>query len=105
MSCKCGPNCLRRQGRRRECQTCNRPRGAARVGFRDGRKVTLARAGDNAENPGARDAGESFGYTGGKLGVFMQGAASYRNGQPPPLRDTVFKVGYEWAESESHAAY
>ena len=114
MSCKCGPNCLRRQGRRRECQTCNRSRAkskAAKSGREvvsdGGRFVKFLGAGDSAANPDAREAGLAMGYTGGKLGVFMQGAANYRNGMPPPLRESAFSDGYKWAESqdeESHAA-
>lgn len=106
MSCKCGDNCLRKQGRRSECYSCGKARhnnsgngaGAPRpVVIRDGRKVYLN---VGSASPRAKTAGRELGYSGGRLGVFMQGAGAFKVGRDVGGRDTPHRAGWLWARDE-----
>ena len=105
MSCRCGPNCLRKQGLRHECVSCNRARRKASGGengaggprsiiYINGRQ----RAVDFGEHSNvARAAGYAFGLNPGDVGRFMQGAAAFWNGKPEPRGGTTYRRGYDWA--------
>ena len=106
MSCKCGPNCLRRLGRRNECYSCGKARrnnsgngaGGPRPMIINGAGKRIYAFGGNL-SPVAKAAGREAGYAGGQLGVFMQGAGAYKRGGAEPLNDTPHRAGWLWARS------
>lgn len=104
MSCKCGPNCLRRAGRRRECESCNRSRARSKAKARSVSGVQFDPSTISAANPRLKAAGRELGFDGGALGLFMQGATGYLNGKPEPQRETDYKTGWEWMRDNGEEA-